>query len=122
MTGDTLREVGTRREDILKECRFTPFRSGGPGGQRRNKVATAIRIQHVPSGIVVIGRRYRELARNRKDAEDRLVERVRALARKPKRRRATVPTREGRERRLRQKRKQARRKEERRKVRPEQEL
>jgi ribosome-associated protein len=104
----TLVLVRKRREDILRECRITVFRSGGPGGQRRNKVATAIRIQHIPTGIVVIGRRFRELSRNRKDAEERLVERVMAWGRKPPPRKPTQRTEASMARRLAEKRKRSR--------------
>lgn len=39
-------------EDLLmKECRVRALRRGGPGGQHRNKVETAIVIEHESSGI-----------------------------------------------------------------------
>ncbi|MBU1698725.1 MAG: peptide chain release factor-like protein [Candidatus Eisenbacteria bacterium] len=92
--------MATTRDNILKECRITVFRSGGPGGQKRNKVASAVRIQHIPTGVVAIGRCHRELHRNRKEAEDRLVEKVLALEKKPPARHPTQPTAAAREERL----------------------
>jgi ribosome-associated protein len=100
--------VARARAKILRECRITVFRSGGPGGQKRNKVASAVRIQHIPTGVVTIGRRHRELSRNRKDAEDRLVQRVLAFGKKPPKRRRTGPTRASVEERLKAKRRRSR--------------
>jgi protein subunit release factor B len=36
----------------LKDCRVDTFRGSGPGGQHRNKVETAVRVTHEPSGAV----------------------------------------------------------------------
>ena len=55
---------------------FTAIRSGGPGGQRRNKVATAVRAEHRLTGRVVVASEERSLAANRTVA----IERLRALA------------------------------------------
>lgn len=51
---------------------YQAVRSGGPGGQRRNKVATAVRAEHVPSGRVVIASTERTLAANQAIARARL--------------------------------------------------
>ncbi len=38
-------------EDILADCRIDRGRIGGPGGQHRNKVETAVTLTHTPTGL-----------------------------------------------------------------------
>ena len=59
-------------KELLKECELSFGRSSGPGGQHRNKVATGVRIVHVPSGIETRATERREQRVNRSKAIFRL--------------------------------------------------
>jgi protein subunit release factor B len=60
--------VPLRREDVV----LAATRAGGPGGQRVNKVASAVRAVHVPSGIAVRADGERSQTANRRVALARL--------------------------------------------------
>jgi len=59
-------------DDLLKDCDLSSGRSSGPGGQNRNKVETAIRLTHRPSGITASATERRHKEQNRKQAIFRL--------------------------------------------------
>jgi protein subunit release factor B len=78
-------DIETVRRQVVVET----YRSSGPGGQRKNKTETAVRLTHLPSGITVIATEYRSQAQNRKLAFERLRERLLKLNRPRRRRIAT---------------------------------
>lgn len=59
--------------------RLEIFRSGGPGGQHRNKVATAVRATHLPTGVVVEATEERSQQLNRTAALARLADRLQTI-------------------------------------------
>jgi protein subunit release factor B len=36
----------------MKQCQMDTFKSSGPGGQHRNKRESAVRLKHLPTGII----------------------------------------------------------------------
>ena len=100
-------------------------RSSGPGGQNVNKVSSAVQLRFdarrspsLPNDvairlmrlagsrltkegvIVIVAQSYRDQARNRAEARERLVELIQEAAVKPTPRRATKPTKAAKKRRL----------------------
>ena len=58
--------------ELLAQCRFAPYKSGGPGGQKRNKTTSAVRLIHEASGIIAHSSDFRSQTENRRRALHRL--------------------------------------------------
>lgn len=59
-------------DQLLGECEQTHGKASGPGGQHRNKVATAVRLRHRPTGVEAAARERRSQAQNLSTALFRL--------------------------------------------------
>ena len=66
---------------LLAECEVETFRSSGPGGQNVNRRETAVRLRHLPTGIVVTCQRERNQQDNKRIALEELRRRLEVLAR-----------------------------------------
>jgi peptide chain release factor 2 len=76
---DTIAEIEESDGEIVippNEFRVDTFRSGGKGGQNVNKVETAVRIVHIPTGLVVASQAQRSQHQNRATAMNLLLSRI----------------------------------------------
>ena len=68
---------------LLEDCRVEVFRGSGPGGQKRNKTSSAVRVTHQPTGIHALGTESRSQAENKTRAIRRLKLRLATELRHP---------------------------------------
>ncbi len=66
-------------DDLLRECEVETFRASGPGGQHVNKTESAVRLRHLPSGVVVTSQQERSQHRNKALCLQKLRDKVERL-------------------------------------------
>src|SRR5471032_2782921 len=70
MTRSTWTSLTDRQ--LLAQCEVDTYRASGPGGQKRNKTSSAVRLRHPPSGLLVIAEESRSQHENKAKALRRL--------------------------------------------------
>ncbi len=58
--------------ELLSQCDVDTYRASGPGGQKRNKTSSAVRLRHGPTGLRVIAEESRSQHENKAKALARL--------------------------------------------------
>lgn len=69
--------VKTKKKDVIiadKDLKWDFYKSTGPGGQHKNKTLTAVRLTHIPTGVVVTSGNERSQLDNKKIARQNLEE------------------------------------------------
>ena len=87
-------------EELARDCEVQVFRATGPGGQGVNTTDSAVRMKHVPTGIVVTARESRSQFQNRASCLRKLRAELERRGRPPRRRVKTKVPQRSRQRRL----------------------
>lgn len=70
-------------EELARHCEEDRYRASGPGGQKRNKTDSAIRLRHLPTGLIVTAVESRSQHENRRRALRRMREALAFQIRSP---------------------------------------
>ena len=89
---DYARLAALSLDEIAASCEVDVFHATGPGGQGVNTSDSAVRMTHVPTGIVVTSRESRSQYRSRQLCLQKLRAEFERRAVPPKARHATKPT------------------------------
>tara|TARA_Y100000588_G_C14133304_1_gene872669 strand:- start:479 stop:835 length:357 start_codon:yes stop_codon:yes gene_type:complete len=103
-------QIPSSDEDLLKECQVDTFRASGKGGQHLNKTESAIRLTHLPTGLVVINQETRSQHQNIRKCLLQLRQKLEELNYEPPKRIPTKKPRVAKEKILESKKKQSKKK------------
>lgn len=95
-----LKSLALSDDQLVAECETDVYIASGPGGQHRNKTESAVRLRHLPTGILVTATERRSQLQNRGEALERLRAKLKELTFVPKPRRPTKPSKGAKKRRL----------------------
>lgn len=69
--------------ELMEHCEVDLYRASGPGGQKRNKTSSAVRLRHRPTGLIVTAVESRSQHENRARALGRLRRAIALTQRNP---------------------------------------
>lgn len=70
-------------EALRRSCEEDFYRASGPGGQKRNKTESAVRLRHTPTGLIVVANESRSREDNRRRCVQRMREAIAYRIREP---------------------------------------
>lgn len=82
-TGMNIDYLSLDDDALVAQCAVDHYRSSGPGGQKRNKTSSAVRLRHAPTGLSVTASEDRSQHVNKKRAVRRLREAIALHVRRP---------------------------------------